>query len=476
MKKFYSFLLVGAALLAALSLAGPAPATPPQADAAVVADLSYVDLESVPLFAVEPDAPLAVLALIGSILATLALAGCVRGAWRRPWMIPLLAVAIAANAIRRFVAFAVPKELRAHSLFTWQLAANEWTRIADLWVPEILAEGMQENIIERTAFLDSGVVATSAELTAIASGPGTEVTIPFLIEPNHDDQLQTQDTAPELRRMTSGTQKAAVFNRVSTLGMHALAGVVSGVRPGGDLLSVLIRNIQGLRKRQRNRLVIAQISGLFDVATTPDANSGALKALRKDAFSETGAAPAAGLLIDSTKMLQACALLGENKELLTGGAILMHSVIEAALVDQDQIDVVRNSEGAIVLRQWKGMQVFISDKLVRNGGVSGKVYYTFFCGRGSIAMGDKPQTVTDLAGDVAALQLDLRDIAKNNVAIYDRTRFILHPQGAKWTPGGGVPANTDAGPSNAEVADDANWTLGANDVKNTRIVCLRTNG
>jgi len=172
-------------------------------------------------------------------------------------------------------------------------------------------------------------------------------------------------------------------------------------------------------------------------------------------------------------MLQACSLLGENKEMLTGGAILMHSVIEAALVYQDQIDVVRNSEGAIILRQWKGMQVFISDLLTRVGASTGNVYYTYFCGRGSLAMGDKPQIVTDLAGEVAALQLDQRDIAKNNVAIYDRTRFILHPQGAHW---GGTPSNTDAGPSNTEVATYGNWTLGANSIKNTRVVCLRTNG
>jgi len=124
-----------------------------------------------------------------------------------------------------------------------RLCSAEWTRITDLWVPSIIEEGMQENVVERTAFLDSGVVATSPELTRIASGGGTEVTIPFLIEPNHADQLQTQDTAPELRRMTSGTQKAAVFNRVSTLGMHALAAAVSGVARDGDLLSALIRNI-----------------------------------------------------------------------------------------------------------------------------------------------------------------------------------------------------------------------------------------
>lgn len=354
--------------------------------------------------------------------------------------------------------------------------ASAWTKIADLWVPEVLVEAMAEPIVERTAFIDSGVVASNAEVVAAASGPGTDITIKFVIDANHDDQQQQQDTAPEMRKLGSGSQRVAIMNRVSTLGGTALASLVSGMKKNGDLLTTLIGQVQGLRKRQRHRLVISSLSGLFGVASTPNHATGALRALRLDQFSETGAAPAAENLIDTDMLIDAAALLGENKELLVGGAIIMHSKIEAALSKQQQITVVRNSEGEIILREWKGMKVFLSDKLVRAGTVSGSVYYTFMCGLGSIAMGDKPQVVTDLAGEVAALQLDVRDVAKNNVAIYDRTRFICHPQGAKWNPGGGVPAVADAGPSNDELAAPANWALGANDIKNTRIVCIRTNG
>lgn len=356
------------------------------------------------------------------------------------------------------------------------LAVDAFTKLADLWVPSVLAEMLAEPVVEKTSFLDAGVVVDSPLLTELAKGAGEVATFPFIIDPNHADQQQTEDTAPDVKKLTSGTQKAAFFNRVSPLGATALSGIISGVKPNGDLLTTLVASIRGLRARQRNRLVLAQLSGLFAVTATPDQAVGSFRALRKDYFLEAGAAPTADYLIDSTKMLYATALLGENKEFLTGGAIIMHSVIEAALVDQEQIDVIRNSQGEIVLRQWKGMQVFISDLLVRDGATSGKVYYTFFCGRGSIAQGERPQVVTDKAGEVAALQLSLTDIAKNNVAVYDRTRFILHPQGAKWNKDNADLAVPEAGPSNTEVATAANWALGANSIKNTRIVCLRTNG
>lgn len=357
------------------------------------------------------------------------------------------------------------------------LGDNAWTKLGDLWVPEIVSEGMREPLVERSAFLDSGVVATSAELVAAASGPGTDITVNMILEPSHDDQQQQEDTAPEIKKLSSGTQRVTIMNRVNTLGSTALAQAISGVSAQGDLLSVVLDCIKSLRKLNRGRVVAKSLSGLFDVTAAPAANTGAFKALRKDAFIEDGnAAVPATHFIDSDKIIDAIGLSGQNKAHFTGGAICMHSKIEGALNKQGSIDVIRDADGNIVLRSYKGLTVIMDDTLVRNGGTSGQVYYTFICGLKSIAMGDKPQIVTDLAGEVASLSLDLRDVAKNNVAVYDRTRFILHPQGAKWSPQNGVPVITEAGPSNTELADDANWALGAQDVRNVRIVCLRTNG
>lgn len=355
------------------------------------------------------------------------------------------------------------------------LGVAAWTKIADLWVPEILAEGMKEAVVERAAFLDSGVVASDPIVVQAAGGPGTSIQIPFVIDPNHDDQLQQEDTAPEMRKIGSGLQVAAIFNRVSPLGATALSGVVSGVKPGGDILRALLDAVQGLRKRQRNRLVLAQLQGLFHTASAPAANTGAWKGLRLDQFLEDGATPLAANLADSEMFLDAITLAGENAGYFRGGAILMHSVIANALNKQDQIDTIRNSQGEIVYQSWKGLTVVQSDKLVRDGGTSGKVYTTFICGLGSIAMGDKPQQVGSQSSpviDAASLNI-VADVTKNNISVYDRTRFIIHPQGAKWT---GTPADAAAGPSNAEVATNTNWALGANDVKNVRIVCVRTNG
>jgi hypothetical protein len=41
--------------------------------------------------------------------------------------------------------------------------------------------------------------------------------------------------------------------------------------------------------------------------------------------------------------------------------------------------------------------------------------------------------------------------------LVNRRYFMLHPRGIKWDPGSGVPGNSGAGPTNAELGG-ANWT------------------
>ena len=347
--------------------------------------------------------------------------------------------------------------------------ASVYTQIANLWVPAIWEQGLREAIINTPALLNSPIVATSPMLTEIASGPGTSANIPFIIEPNPADQLQHERTAPDVTALGSGLQACVILNRVSPLGATALAAQLSGIDPVAQITQLLA----GIRYRQRQTALIAQLTGIFDLASTPNSDTGAYKGLRLDNFAENNGSATSSNLVDSSMLIDGAALMGRAIEKLVGGVIVMHTQIQAALLKQGQIDVIRNWEGEIVLRQWKGLTVVTDDSLVRAGATNGKVYYTILAAPGSIAMGEKPQVVTQVPGEVAAVQLDLTQIATNDVVLYDRTRYILHPQGAKWV---GTPADPYAGPSNAELATVGNWALALSDVRNSGTVVVRTNG
>ena len=357
------------------------------------------------------------------------------------------------------------------------LGVDAFTQLADLWVPSIWSNARREARIKSVGFFSSGVVITDSDIDIAANSPGTDVQIPFLIEANPSDEVQLERTAPTVNKLTSGLQRAAILRRVSALGGTALAKAVSGADPIVEILGTL----DGIRRRQRATALQSQLSGLFGLGAAPAAATGAFRALRLDNFVEILANITSAHLIGSNMVLDAIQLMGEAKERIEGGVFLCHSAIETALNKQDDITTVRDSDGKFIMKAYKGMQVVTDDRLVRAGTGTGTppVYFSFICARGSIATGEKKQIFTEQAGEDAAIQADFRNLSLNEQVIYDRTRYILHPQGAKWNPQAGVPANAadKAGTaSNTELADPANWASAFADIRNVSIVCLRTNG
>lgn len=338
------------------------------------------------------------------------------------------------------------------------------TTIANLWTPVTWIPGVAERVTTRTSILNSGILVTDPTIKAVATGPGRVAEIPFIKEPNFADEIQVEGTAPTVNNLTSGQQTCTILNRVSAIGNTALSKAVSGADP----LRAAYDFISDIRLRQRQTTLISTVRGAFGFSAAPGAGSAAFKALRRDIFSETGASPTSEKLFSSDEYIKTLGLMGEAKDSLDGAVILCHSAIEQAMLLQDDITVIRDSEGKARVRTYKDAPVFVSDALVRAGTTSGFVYDTYIFMPGAIAGGEKDQS--DQVGEVASMLLE-GDIAKNNVALYDRTRFVLHPQGAKW---GGTPAGQSA--TNAELATEGNWTLAYGDVKNVRMVCLRSNG
>ena len=174
-------------------------------------------------------------------------------------------------------------------------------------------------------------------------------------------------------------------------------------------------------------------------------------------------------------------MLGELAPSTLGGGILMHSTVRASLIKQDQTQFEHYSlqSGTVLsgpspatnqsfIEMYKGYRVYVSDTLVRNGVTNGKVFDTYIFMAGVFAMGEKPQAPQTV--DVASLSYWM-DTQHNNEEIYDRTRFVLHPNGLRWI---GTPAGQSA--SNAELATPGNWALDLQTASRVGIVCIRSNG
>lgn len=340
------------------------------------------------------------------------------------------------------------------------------TSIADLWVPDIWVPTINEKVQTLPSLISSPIVVRTSEFDALATGAGTSVNMPYFRDiTDQADQPQVENQQPPRQIIGSGKQIAPILNRETANDATAMAKQVSGAQP----VEAITGQMAMRRQKQRQSTLISILRGAFGFASAPAAATGALRQTRYDAFSETGASPAAGNLIDQNRVIEAIALLGELSDSVLNGGILLHPLIRSALLKQDQISFEHfSTQEGVRLEIYKGMRVFVSNTLLRPGGVSGYVFDTYIFSPGTVGSGEKPQQGDSI--DMASLSY-VADKQKNNEEIYDRTRFILHPNGLRWT---GEPAGQSA--SNAELATAANWSLDYQSADRCGIVCVRTNG
>lgn len=350
------------------------------------------------------------------------------------------------------------------------MPANQ-TNIAALWNPQIWADSIREKVATFPVIMNSGIVFTSQKATEGASGPGTSINMPVWRDMTDDaDEIQVEDTAPSTFGVVSANQIAPILNRVFKTGATALSAAVSGEDPVAEMTAQLALG----RQKRRQRTLLAMLRGIMGTGVqTPGQAQGVVRDTRLDLFTETGATATSANLIDPDDVINAIALLGELRNELATGAMFMHSTILAALERQDKDSF---KEGTVsgqpfTIRTYRGIPIFASDLLVRTGGTNGFVYDTYIIANRTFAIGEKPQTAdTGDTVDVAALQFD-SDKDKNNAYIYDRTRFMLHPAGLRWT---GTPAGQSA--TNAELQLHSNWALAFQTANRVGIAAIRSNG
>ena len=371
------------------------------------------------------------------------------------------------------------------------------TNIAALWTPDIWIRTLNEKLNTLPSLISSNIVKRTPEFDALAAGGGITVNLPYFRDiTDQADNVQAEDTQPTLQALGSGKQIAPIMNRESGLGSSALATVIIGA--GETPVEGIIAQLAVRRQKQRQVTLVSILRGAFGFNSVPN-GAGALANTRNDIFSETGANPAANQLINPFVVADTIAKLGELADTTMGGGIMMHPLIRAALIKQDQISFTYYSQqsgalltggatdgggisdindlngrysgaGGGVMEHYKGYRVFVSNLLYRAGNVSGYVFDTYIFAPGVFAWGEKPQQDGTMVVDVASLSF-FNDPRINQAEIYDRSRFLLHMNGLRWV---GAPAGQSA--ANSELIVAGNWALDYASADRVGIVCLRTNG
>lgn len=302
------------------------------------------------------------------------------------------------------------------------------TTVADVIVPEVFNPYVVEKTTELSALYQSGIVASSDELNSLALSGGRLINMPYWNDLDGDDEVLSDINALDVERITSGQDIAVLLMRGKAWSVNDLAKALSG----DDPMQVIGQLVAGYWARRMQAAILSILEGVF-----------AAPSMAPNVYNTD-------VRIDSDNMILASQCLGDAKSKLTG--YLMHSAVEADLARQDLIDFAKDSTGSIEIPTYFGKPVIVDDGCpVANG-----VYTTYIFGQGAIGYGE---------GAAPVPTETTRDALSGDDILINRRHFILHPRGVRW-----LDQNVaDQSPSNAELADPANWRR-VYDAKNVRMV------
>ncbi|SFJ83153.1 major capsid protein [Thermoflavimicrobium dichotomicum] len=298
------------------------------------------------------------------------------------------------------------------------------TRIADIIVPEVFNPYVINRTMELSALVQSGIMQNSEEFDRLASAAARTVNMPFWNDLTGDDEVLTDNGALTPGKITAGQDQAVILRRGRAWGANDLAANLAGddpMRAIGDLVA-------SYWARMLQKALIATLEGVFASAS--------MASNVHDISGETGDAAT----ISGATFIDAVQKLGDAKTQLSG--VMIHSAVEAALAKKELIQYIRPSEGSTEVPFYMGKRVIVDDSLPVNGGV----YTTYIFGQGAIAYGNG-----NPVGFVAT-ETDRDSLAGEDYLI-NRKTYILHPRGVAFTSA----AVTGSSPTNAELANGANW-------------------
>lgn len=282
------------------------------------------------------------------------------------------------------------------------------TKIVDVIQPEVFTPYVVKTTMEKSELIQSGIAENDGEFDELASGPNTLIHMPFWNDLTGEVEVMDDTGKTVPGKLTAGKDIARKLAFVKSFGANALAGHLAS----DDPMRVIADRFADYWNRTYQSILISTLDGVF-----------AADSMAEKVHDVTGEVGEKAILTSDT-FLDAQQLMGDAKELLTG--VMMHSEVENHLVKRDEIETIRDSEGNVVMRTYKGKQVIVDDAMAYDPVTKAGEMYIF--GKGAIAWGNGSDPLireTEIVRE--GMSLAGEDILIN------RKLSILHPRGVKFT-------------------------------------------
>lgn len=333
-------------------------------------------------------------------------------------------------------------------------------RLSDIIEPAVYLSYDAVDSPEKTAFFQSGIVVRNGTLDAKANTGGKIVDIPFWndLDASTEPNYSTDD--PDTSAGTDKVTASQMIARVGYLNKGYTAPDLTGEIAGSNPMQRIRNRFGTYWSRQWQKRILKAATGVM--AKNIASNSGDMV---RDASIADGNAAVTANFFSRSNFTAAAFTLGDMVDGIQ--AIAVHSVVFKRMVDNDDIDFIPDSKGALTIPTFMGKSVIVDDGMpVVAGGTSGFVYTSVLFGAGAFGYGEGSPLVpmevfrTPAAGNGGGVE-----------QLWERKTWMLHPTGYQFT------SSSVAGitPTWAELATAANW-LRVVPRKNVPLAFLKTNG
>jgi len=317
------------------------------------------------------------------------------------------------------------------------------TELTDIFVPEVFASYQVNDAVEKTAFVESGVVALSPELDARAKSGGMLTTVPHWndldasIEPNYSNTTYTDVAEPQ--KINSGEMTA----RISYLNEGFSSSDLNKELAGSDPMQRIANRVDSYWQRQFQRRILSIAIGLYNDNVA--ANSGDMVV---DVTSQTPGTITDANRFDASSFIDAQFTLGDRAGEL--GVFAVHSVVLKAMTKQQLIENIRDADGKLLYQAYMNARVVVDDGMPTFGTGVDRKYLSILFGPGAIGYGrGAPKTPSEVERSPA------RANGGGVEVLWSRKTWLIHPAGFDF-----LSASITApglSPTWANLQNAANW-------------------
>jgi len=341
------------------------------------------------------------------------------------------------------------------------------TQIGDIKQPQVYNDYLREKSIYDSLIYKSGIVVVNPKITANLIGGSKKFSTPFwkdlILAGDATTQIPQQEVDVNTNFITSGEFDVRRQVRVQKWGANALASILSGE----NVMDALASYIDTYWGKAMQQLLFVTEQGILADNITNDAH---------DMVNDITTNDGDDAKINYDVIVDTIFKMGAKFQEITAMAI--HSVPYARLTKLNIIDTQTISSQNLGFGTFFGKSIILDDyetyklETVTIAGVSTPntpVYWTTFFKTGAFGYGES------YAGFMAVESERNPNRGGGQDFIHTRKCFALHPYGFSWTESS-ITSDDGDFPTDADLANEANWDRTASSVKLTGFVVLKTLG